>query len=242
MIVPYRQRETIYVVPEKERVAAIISVNFADPTDRAIARVFMMVRPAPTRTPRPPRPRPAHPVARAPDQEFVDVQRLTSNAPPVFFGREPPTELRGMETREDLADESHVGYISFGAPGTPPPACARLGSCARLRRRVSRPRGRRPEAGQGGRHAYRPQIILAVPHQGLEELPAHPHAPVHCQHAAGYAPRGLGPPLRLAPSPWSAPQCSTALSRTRSMARRGRRLHRGRPLSGADGAARPRQR
>ncbi|RHY15998.1 hypothetical protein DYB26_008921 [Aphanomyces astaci] len=84
--IPFRRQETIYVLPQEDRIVIVFSVAFQDRTDQAIARVFL--------------------------QEFAEARRHVNNAPPVSFGKDPPLELRaasGLHTSPD-----HVGYLSFG--------------------------------------------------------------------------------------------------------------------------------
>lgn len=42
--IPYRRNETIYVLPQADRIVIVYSVCFDDKTDQAIARVFLQVR------------------------------------------------------------------------------------------------------------------------------------------------------------------------------------------------------
>jgi actin related protein 2/3 complex, subunit 2 len=83
--IPFRRNETIYVLPQADRIVIVYSVCFADKTDQAIARVFL--------------------------QEFVDARRTVNNAPPVAFGKEPPLELRGAPGLKNSSDL--VGYLSL---------------------------------------------------------------------------------------------------------------------------------
>ncbi|KAG9405811.1 Actin- protein 2/3 complex subunit 2 [Aphanomyces cochlioides] len=84
--IPFRRQETIYVLPQADRVVIVFSVAFQDKTDQAIARVFL--------------------------QEFAEARRHVNNAPPVSFGKDPPLELRAVSGLRPSAD--HVGYLSFG--------------------------------------------------------------------------------------------------------------------------------
>ncbi|RLN46293.1 hypothetical protein BBJ29_003778 [Phytophthora kernoviae] len=83
--VPYRRNETIYVLPQADRIVIVYSVCFEDKTDQAVARVFL--------------------------QEFVDTRRTVNNAPPVAFGKDPPLELRGAPGLRNSSDL--VGYLSI---------------------------------------------------------------------------------------------------------------------------------
>jgi len=77
--------EYMFISSAAGKVTVIFYVDFADTTDRAMARVFL--------------------------QEFVEAQRTVRTAPPVSFSREPPGELAGLkfDWRPDAA-----GFLSFG--------------------------------------------------------------------------------------------------------------------------------
>lgn len=83
--IPYRRNETMYVLPQADRIVIVYSICFEDKTDQAIARVFL--------------------------QEFVDTRRSVNNAPPVAFSKDPPLELRGAPGLRSSADL--VGYLSL---------------------------------------------------------------------------------------------------------------------------------
>jgi actin related protein 2/3 complex subunit 2 len=80
----FRKHESMYLIPRADRITIVFSVNFKDPTDQALATVFL--------------------------QEMLDAQRQVGGAPPCAFGKDPPMELANMEVDES---EGHVGYISF---------------------------------------------------------------------------------------------------------------------------------
>jgi actin related protein 2/3 complex subunit 2 len=84
LAVQYRKSETMYIVPGGGKVLVVFQVDFADVTDRALARVFL--------------------------QEFVEAQRSVRSAPSVGFSKEPPAEIAGLPVapRAETA-----GYISF---------------------------------------------------------------------------------------------------------------------------------
>lgn len=42
--IPFRRHETMYVLPQADRIVIVYSVCFDDKTDQAIARVFLQVR------------------------------------------------------------------------------------------------------------------------------------------------------------------------------------------------------
>mmetsp|Transcript_21041 Transcript_21041/g.64106 ORF Transcript_21041/g.64106 Transcript_21041/m.64106 type:complete len:312 (-) Transcript_21041:921-1856(-) len=82
--IDYRKGETMYICPGAGRVALVFKVDFQEPTDKSLARVFL--------------------------QEFADAPRRVNNAPPTSFTPDPPGELAslGLPVGEDIA-----GYISF---------------------------------------------------------------------------------------------------------------------------------
>lgn len=43
MQIPFRRNETMYVLPQADRIVIVYSVCFDDKTDQAIARVFLQV-------------------------------------------------------------------------------------------------------------------------------------------------------------------------------------------------------
>jgi hypothetical protein len=67
MVIPYRKKEMICLVPTNDRVMVVFSVDFQDEADRVIAKVFL--------------------------QEFAEAQRRVNNAPNVTFTRDPPNEV-----------------------------------------------------------------------------------------------------------------------------------------------------
>lgn len=80
----FRKDEAVYLVPRDDRVTVIFSVVFGDPTDQALATVFL--------------------------QEFAEAQRRVGGSPPVAFGKDAPSELDGMELNDC---DGMIGYISF---------------------------------------------------------------------------------------------------------------------------------
>lgn len=83
--IPFRRNETMYVLPQQDRIIIVYSVCFDDKTDQAVARVFL--------------------------QEFVDTRRTVNNAPPAAFSKDPPLELRGAPGLRNSTDL--VGYLSL---------------------------------------------------------------------------------------------------------------------------------
>jgi actin related protein 2/3 complex subunit 2 len=85
MIIPYREKETIYLYPSADRVLVFFSVDFLDDTDRAIAVVFL--------------------------QEFAEAQRRIQNAPAVAFSKDPPGQLKSVPGFKE--QPTCVGYVMF---------------------------------------------------------------------------------------------------------------------------------
>jgi actin related protein 2/3 complex subunit 2 len=79
----YRKTETLYVVPQPDRIIIIFAVDFVDHTDVAIAKVFL--------------------------QEFAEAQRQVNGSPPVGFSKDAPMELNGVGDLPSVG----VGFISF---------------------------------------------------------------------------------------------------------------------------------
>lgn len=86
MSIPYRKSESMYVCPGSAKVVVIYSIDFADSTDKAFAKVFL--------------------------QEFVESQRAVRTAPPVSYSREPPLELASLNIGAKEYQDS-AGFISF---------------------------------------------------------------------------------------------------------------------------------
>lgn len=80
----YRKGETIFICPSNSKVVVIFLVDFADVTDKAIAKVFL--------------------------QEFVEAQRTVRTAPPVSYSKEPPGELAGVSV---AYSGDSAGFLSF---------------------------------------------------------------------------------------------------------------------------------
>jgi len=82
---PYRDDEAIYIKPESDRCIVIFSINFKDPDDVVLAKVFL--------------------------QEYADARKTMSNAPSVTYSqKEPPLELKGVR---NLKVSSSQGFVSF---------------------------------------------------------------------------------------------------------------------------------
>lgn len=85
MTVQYRKEgEAMFICPSASKVVVIFMVDFADITDKAVARVFL--------------------------QEFLEAQRAVRTAPPVNYSKDIPGELTGVqfELKPDIA-----GFLSF---------------------------------------------------------------------------------------------------------------------------------
>lgn len=83
----YRPSESIFVCPSTSKIVVIFLVDFIDPTDKAVARIFL--------------------------QEFVEAQRTVRTAPPVSFSKEPPGELTGPGAPTFSSNADAAGFISF---------------------------------------------------------------------------------------------------------------------------------
>jgi actin related protein 2/3 complex subunit 2 len=83
--IEYRVNEMIYVCPSAAKIVVIFLVDFDDPTDKALAKVFL--------------------------QEFVETQRTVRNAPSVSYStKDPPGEISKLIG----AKPDSAGFISFG--------------------------------------------------------------------------------------------------------------------------------
>ncbi|KAG5513534.1 hypothetical protein PMAC_000966 [Pneumocystis sp. 'macacae'] len=87
MEIPYREEETIFIIPSSDRVTIIFSMIFREETDRIIGKVFL--------------------------QEFVDARRRPAiqNAPQVLYSyRDPPLEIQAIKS---LNRSENIGYVTF---------------------------------------------------------------------------------------------------------------------------------
>lgn len=80
----YRKNEMMYVCPTASKVVVVFLMDFSDPTDQAIARVFL--------------------------KEFEEAQRTVRTAPPVAFTREPPGEVASLVGNYNT---DAAGFLSF---------------------------------------------------------------------------------------------------------------------------------
>ena len=83
-VIPFRKNECLFICPSESKVTVIFQLSFADVTDRAIAKVFLL--------------------------EFCEAQRIVRNAPPVSYSKDTPPELRSVNHPEV---PHSAGYISF---------------------------------------------------------------------------------------------------------------------------------
>ena len=82
-----RSTESTYLIPGDERVICVFVFDFPDPTDTAIARVFL--------------------------QEFAEAQRNVRRAPPVTFSREITRELESIGVTDEDSKQNPLGFLSF---------------------------------------------------------------------------------------------------------------------------------
>jgi actin related protein 2/3 complex subunit 2 len=84
-VIEYRRNEHLFICPSESKVVVVFQVDFADLTDKAIAKVYL--------------------------QEFVEAQRSIRSAPPVSYApKDPPGELTGLSFR---FNPESAGFISF---------------------------------------------------------------------------------------------------------------------------------
>lgn len=85
VVLHYREKENIYLLPREDRVTVIFSIHFDDPTDQVLARVFC--------------------------QEFAEAKKTSGRTGvPCSFSKDPPGDLASMQS--ELIAESQ-GYLSF---------------------------------------------------------------------------------------------------------------------------------
>jgi len=83
--IKYRDDEAFYLKPETDRLIVVFSINFKDPDDVVLSKVFL--------------------------QEYQDARRTMSNAPSVTYSwKDPPLELKGVR---NLKVGDGVGFVSF---------------------------------------------------------------------------------------------------------------------------------
>jgi len=83
--IAYRDDEAIYIKGEKERVTVVFSINFRDPGDQVLAKIFL--------------------------HEMAEARKNISNAPSIAYShREAPAELKGVAGVKE--GDSH-GFVTF---------------------------------------------------------------------------------------------------------------------------------
>ena len=82
-----RSTESTYLIPGDDRVICVFVFDFPDPTDTAIARVFL--------------------------QEFAEAQRNVRRAPPVTFSRDITRELESIGITNENSKQNTLGFLSF---------------------------------------------------------------------------------------------------------------------------------
>lgn len=89
-VVPYRPRETMYVVPSDDLVVVVYAIHFDNHVEQAIARVFL--------------------------QEIVISRRQSRDlmtAPSVTYSHEPPHELKQIPGLSLQPPKDFIGYVSL---------------------------------------------------------------------------------------------------------------------------------
>lgn len=105
MQIKYRSKESIFIVPNKDRVLVLLSLDLLGDADRAIASVFL--------------------------GSFTEAQRKNQSAPAVLFNTKPPNELIAAFPGYK-EDPSLVGYIFFTILKMHVDKPAKVQSCATL--------------------------------------------------------------------------------------------------------------
>jgi actin related protein 2/3 complex subunit 2 len=82
--VSFRKGEEMYITPSDSKIFVAFLIDFADATDKAMARVFL--------------------------QEFVEAQRTVRSGPTASFAREPLREIASLVTNHN---PDAAGYITF---------------------------------------------------------------------------------------------------------------------------------
>ena len=89
-VIPYRPKESMYVVPSDDLVVIVYAVNFENHVEQAIARVFL--------------------------QEIVISRRQSRDlmtAPSVTYSHEPPHELKQIPGLQLQQPDNFIGYVSL---------------------------------------------------------------------------------------------------------------------------------
>jgi len=86
--IDYRDDETLFIKAGQDNVTVIFSINFKDPNDQVLARVFL--------------------------QEFAEARRTINSAPAVSFRtREAPDELKGVSGVKEGETKGFVTFVLF---------------------------------------------------------------------------------------------------------------------------------
>jgi actin related protein 2/3 complex subunit 2 len=84
----YRDEESIYIKGDADKVIVIFSINFKDPGDQVLGKVFL--------------------------QEYANARRDINNAPAVSYStREAPLELKGVPGVKETDTHSFVSFVLF---------------------------------------------------------------------------------------------------------------------------------
>jgi len=84
----YREEESIYLKGDADKVIVIFSINFKDPGDQVLGKVFL--------------------------QEYANARRDINNAPAVTYStREAPLELKGVPGVRETDTHSFVSFVLF---------------------------------------------------------------------------------------------------------------------------------
>lgn len=86
MVVEHHKNESMFMFPCDSKIIVIFNIDFADVTDKAIAKVFL--------------------------QEFVEAQRIVRNAPPVSYSKDAPALLTSRLSSYTYPTDT-AGYLSF---------------------------------------------------------------------------------------------------------------------------------
>jgi len=84
----YREEESIYIKGDADKVIVIFSINFKDPGDQVLGKLFL--------------------------QEYANARRDINNAPAVSYStREAPLELKGVPGVKETDTHSYVSFVLF---------------------------------------------------------------------------------------------------------------------------------
>lgn len=86
MVAEHHKNDAMFIFPCDSKIIVVFNVDFADVTDKALAKVFL--------------------------QEFVEAQRIVRNAPPVSYSKDAPALLTSRLASYDYPADT-AGYLSF---------------------------------------------------------------------------------------------------------------------------------